>query len=46
MVKGTLPPNYVTLSDVFIGSGPFVVVMTIVTFLLMLFPWISLALLP
>lgn len=45
VVKGTLPPNYVTLGDVFIGSGPFVVVMTIVTIILMIFPWFSLALL-
>ncbi len=45
VVKGTLPPNYVTLGDVFIGSGPFVVVMTIVTVILMIFPKISLALL-
>jgi TRAP-type C4-dicarboxylate transport system permease large subunit len=45
VVKGTLPPNYVTLGDVFIGSGPFVIVMTLVTILLMIFPWISLALL-
>lgn len=45
VVKGTLPPGYVTLGDVFIGSGPFVVVMTLVTILLMIFPWISLALL-
>jgi hypothetical protein len=34
----------VTLGDVFVGSGPFVVVMTIVTVILMIFPWISLAL--
>jgi tripartite ATP-independent transporter DctM subunit len=45
VVKGTLPPGYVTLGDVFIGAGPFVVAMTIVTFLLMIFPQISLALL-
>ena len=45
VVKGALPPGYATLGDVFIGSGPFVVVMTIVTILLMMFPQISLALL-
>jgi tripartite ATP-independent transporter DctM subunit len=44
VVKGTLPPNYVTLGDVFIGSAPFVAVMIIVTIILMIFPWISLAL--
>jgi C4-dicarboxylate transporter DctM subunit len=44
VVKGTLPPNYVSLGDVFIGVGPFVVVMTLVTIILMVFPQISLAL--
>ncbi len=45
VVKGTLPHGYVTLGDVFIGSAPFVVVMTLVTIILMIFPKISLALL-
>jgi tripartite ATP-independent transporter DctM subunit len=45
VVKGTLPPGLVTLGDVFVGTGPFVVVMTLVTVLLMVFPQISLALL-
>jgi C4-dicarboxylate transporter DctM subunit len=45
VVKGTLPQGYVTLGDVFIGSAPFVVVMTLVTVILMIFPKISLALL-
>jgi TRAP-type C4-dicarboxylate transport system permease large subunit len=44
VVKGTLPQNYVTLGDVFIGSAPFVVVMTLVTLILMAFPQISMAL--
>ncbi len=45
VVKGTLPPGLVTLGDVFIGTAPFVVVMTLVTIILMIFPWFSLALL-
>jgi tripartite ATP-independent transporter DctM subunit len=44
VVKGTLPPGYVTLGDIFVGSAPFVLVMTLVTFILMAFPQISLAL--
>jgi tripartite ATP-independent transporter DctM subunit len=44
VVKGTLPQNYVSLGDVFIGSAPFVAVMVLVTFVLMVFPQISLAL--
>jgi tripartite ATP-independent transporter DctM subunit len=45
VVKGTLPKGFVTLGDVFIGSAPFVVVMTLVTIILMMFPIISLILL-
>lgn len=45
VVKGTLPPGFVTLGDVFIGTAPFVAVMTLVTIVLMIFPKISLALL-
>ena len=41
-----LPQGYVTLGDVFIGSAPFVVVITLVTdIILMIFPKISLILL-
>ncbi len=45
VVKATLPQGYVTLGDVFIGAAPFVVVMTLVTIILMIFPKISLILL-
>ena len=45
VVKGSFPPGFVSLSDIFIGAAPFVVVMVVVTILIMAFPQISLALL-
>jgi tripartite ATP-independent transporter DctM subunit len=45
VVKGALPQGLVTLGDVFIGTAPFVVVMTLVAIVLMIFPKICLILL-
>jgi tripartite ATP-independent transporter DctM subunit len=45
VVKGTLPHGFVTLGDIFVGAAPFVLVMTLVTIILMIFPKISLVLL-
>jgi C4-dicarboxylate transporter DctM subunit len=42
VVKDVLPRNYVTLSDIFIGAIPFVLVMICVTILVMAFPELSL----
>ena len=42
VVKGVLPKNFVTLNTIFAGAFPFVVIMTAVTVLLMVFPQISL----
>ncbi len=45
VVKGVLSKDFVTLSDIFIGAIPFVIVMALVALLLMGFPEISLFLL-
>jgi TRAP-type C4-dicarboxylate transport system permease large subunit len=42
VVKGVLPKNFVSLNTIFAGAFPFVVIMTAVTVLLMVFPQISL----
>ena len=41
VVKGSLPPGFVSLSDIFSGAAPFVITMVLVTILLVLFPAIS-----
>lgn len=41
VVKGALPRGFVSLYDIFRGVAPFVVIMLIVTFVLVLFPKIS-----
>ena len=45
VVKGSLPPDYVTLSDIFIGAAPFGIVVCLITLLVMAFPQITLLLL-
>lgn len=45
VVKGVLPKDFVTLSDVFIGAVPFVLVMILVAVVVMTFPELSLWLL-
>jgi tripartite ATP-independent transporter DctM subunit len=45
VVKGVLPKDYVSLSDIFIGAIPFVLVMVLVTILIMAVPELSLWLL-
>jgi C4-dicarboxylate transporter DctM subunit len=45
VVKGVLPKDFVSLSDIFIGAVPFVLVMVLVTILLMAVPDLSLWLL-
>lgn len=45
VVKGVLPKDFVSLADIFIGTIPFVIVMSIVTFILMAAPDLSLWLL-
>jgi C4-dicarboxylate transporter, DctM subunit len=45
VVKGVLPKDFVTLSDIFIGTLPFVIVMILITILLMGVPDLSLFLL-
>jgi TRAP-type C4-dicarboxylate transport system permease large subunit len=42
VVKGSFPPGYVTLGEIFAGALPFVAVMVAVTILLMAFPSLSL----
>ena len=42
VVKGSFPPNFVTLGEIFSGAVPFVFVMIAVTILLMAVPWLSL----
>jgi len=42
VVKGSFPPNFVTLGDIFSGALPFVLTMILVTILLMAVPWLSL----
>ncbi len=44
-MKGVLPKDFVTLSDIFIGALPFVIVMVLITILLMAVPDLSLFLL-
>ncbi|MGX1100943.1 TRAP transporter large permease subunit [Amorphus sp. MBR-141] len=41
VVKGSLPPGFVSLSDIFSGAAPFVITMVLVTILLVLVPAIS-----
>jgi tripartite ATP-independent transporter DctM subunit len=41
VVKGSLPPGFVSLSDIFSGAAPFVITMVLVTLLLVLVPAIS-----
>ena len=41
VVKGSLPPGFVSLSDIFTGAAPFVITMVLVTILLVLVPAIS-----
>ncbi|WP_246248985.1 TRAP transporter large permease subunit [Chelativorans alearense] len=45
VVKGTLPPGFASLHDIFTGAFPFVIVMVAVTLILMAFPAIALFLL-
>lgn len=45
VVKGVLPKDYVTLSTIFAGAFPFVLVMIVVTVFIMAFPGLSLWLL-
>ena len=45
VVKGSLPQDFVSLSDIFIGAAPFCAAMVLVTLLIMAFPIISLILL-
>jgi tripartite ATP-independent transporter DctM subunit len=45
VVKGSLPPEFVSLGDIFIGAAPFCLVMILVTLLIMSIPSISLMLL-
>lgn len=45
VVKGSLPENFVTLGDIFIGVAPYVVTMLLFTVLLILVPSIALVLL-
>jgi C4-dicarboxylate transporter DctM subunit len=42
VVKGSFPPNFVTLGEIFSGAVPFVFTMILVTILLMAVPWLSL----
>ncbi len=42
VVKGSFPPNFVTLGEIFSGAIPFVLTMILVTILLMAVPWLSL----
>lgn len=44
VVKGALPPGFVTLGEIFRGAAPFVLVMLAVTLLLVFFPAIALML--
>jgi C4-dicarboxylate transporter, DctM subunit len=45
VVKGVLPKDFVSLNTIFAGAFPFVVIMVLVTFLVMVFPDLSLWLL-
>lgn len=45
VVKGSLPKDFVSLGDIFLGSAPFVIAMLLVTIVVMMFPQLSLALL-
>jgi len=45
VVKGSLPKDFVSLGDIFLGTAPFVVAMLLVTIVVMIFPQISLVLL-
>ncbi|MCT7377687.1 TRAP transporter large permease subunit [Chelativorans salis] len=45
VVKGTLPPGFASLRDIFTGAFPFVIVMATITLILMAFPAITLFLL-
>ncbi len=45
VVKGSLPKDFVSLGDIFLGTAPFVAAMLLVTILVMIFPQISLVLL-
>jgi C4-dicarboxylate transporter DctM subunit len=42
VVKGSFPPNFVSLGEIFAGALPFVLTMIAVTILLMAVPWLSL----
>lgn len=42
VVKGSFPPGYVTLGEIFTGALPFAAMMFAVTVLLMAVPWLSL----
>jgi C4-dicarboxylate transporter DctM subunit len=42
VVKGSFPPNFVSLGEIFAGALPFVLTMVAVTILLMAVPWLSL----
>jgi tripartite ATP-independent transporter DctM subunit len=44
VVKGALPPGFVTLGEIFRGAAPFVLVMLAVTLLIVFFPAIALML--
>ena len=44
VVKGALPPGFVTLGEIFRGAAPFVLVMLVVTLLIVFFPAIALML--
>jgi tripartite ATP-independent transporter DctM subunit len=45
VVKGTLPPGYVSLGDIFTGAAPFAVALVLLTLFVMAFPQITLMLL-
>lgn len=45
VVKGSLPRDFVSLGDIFLGSAPFVIAMLLVTIVVMMFPQLSLVLL-
>lgn len=41
VVKGSLPPGFATLGEIFQAAMPFVLTMAAVTFLLIVFPWFA-----
>jgi C4-dicarboxylate transporter DctM subunit len=45
VVKGSLPPGFASLGDIFAASAPFVIVMAVVTLAVIFIPWLATALL-